>query len=98
MKKIVVRQIATKMVSFSRDVILEVPSGFPHAEWRLQSLVEAGAQEYGPFSFQPTPDSEQVEVTSTYVVGETDLWADVPYRPGSRYGALYRDFQQEFQA
>jgi hypothetical protein len=97
MKTLVVRQVATKVETLTRDLILEVPNGHPHAQWRLESLISVGALDYGPFSFRPISGSEKIEIADTVVVGETSFAADIPYHPNSPYGVLYGEFQGEFE-
>jgi hypothetical protein len=74
---LVVKQTALRSVEVERTISIEVPAGLRDLA-RIESLINRGDKDYGPFLYDPIEGSETVETRQIVFAGFDKANPDIP--------------------
>jgi len=74
---LVVRQTAVRSIEMERLLSIEVPVGLRDLV-RIESLINRGDKDYGPFRYEPIDGSETVETQQIVFAGFDTANPDIP--------------------
>ncbi len=75
--RVKVHQTAVRSIWVQRTVIVEIPAGIRKDQRRIETLIQAGEQEYGPFPWEPMNGSESLQMMDTAVGNQSKESPDI---------------------